>query len=115
VGGAAGAEDADLGQGEHPAVQHCAIAVLLVGEGVVAGAPLVARIAWLPAFPHAAEERLESPLQSMQHFLHDLAVHRAVLQARLFQVGQLCALLGVRERDAATFPEAVLRSSSATL
>src|SRR5581483_7827060 len=74
----------DLAQHEKAVIESRAVAILLVGETVIAVAPLEARC--LPSF-HPAEERLIGLVQSRQDILQDLRVDVSVFRERRFQVG----------------------------
>src|SRR4051794_22118514 len=80
------------------ACESGAVAVLRIGEAVVAVATLEARIAGLLAGRHAAKERLESPVYAQNNILQDLTMDGAVLRAHLFDRGQLGLLFVVADR-----------------
>jgi hypothetical protein len=87
------ADAAKLGQAEDAPVEHGAIAVLGIGEGVVAVVALKAgRARRLPS-GDSAEERLIRCVYAAQHILQDLRMDLGVFGARDFEVWQLHGLL----------------------
>jgi hypothetical protein len=67
-------ETPNLGEDEGAVVQSGAVAILLVGDGLGAVAPLEAREARLLASLEATEERLIRLVQPRQHVLQDMRV-----------------------------------------
>src|SRR5258706_14645876 len=97
-------EAPNLAQDEIAVIQLDTVAILLVGETVVAVAPLKARETWLFPPRQTTEERLVRLVQPREHILQDVCVDRSVLREIRPQVLQLCFLLVARDRDAAPLP-----------
>jgi hypothetical protein len=87
-----------------PAVQHHPIAVLGIGERVVAVPSLEAGIARLLAGLEAAEERRKSSIQAFEHILQDLGMDLSVLRADGLHLAQFPRLLLVAHRDPTPLP-----------
>ena len=58
-------------------LQHYAVAILGVGEGVVPVPPFEPSITRLPAFLGSFKEAFERPFQSHSNILQDLRIHLA--------------------------------------
>ena len=84
----------DLRQHQETVVQPGAAVLthLRIGEALVAVAALEARIPWLLACFHAAEERLVRLVQAVQDVLQDLGIEVPVVGTRLLEARQLCRL-----------------------
>ena len=108
-------DTAKLGETEHAAVQHRAVAILRIGEGMVAVGPLETWVAGCFTFFHSAEERLIRRVHPAQHVLQDLRMHLPIVRARGFQVRQLRGLLIVARADTLATPHHALRCSRARL
>src|SRR5262245_4455438 len=94
----------DLRQHQTAVIQPGAVAVLLVGERVVALAPPEAREPRLLARLHPPEERLIGLVEACAHVLQHMAVDGRVLRHGLADGLDFCFLLVARERDVATCP-----------
>jgi hypothetical protein len=90
----------NLRQAEHPAIQDRAVAILGIGEGVLAVSTLEARIARRLPSGDSAEARLIRLVHPAQNVLQDLGMHRALFRETGFEVRQLRGLLGVGGADA---------------
>src|SRR5262249_44609220 len=84
---------ANLRQDYVSVVQRGAVAILLVGEGVVAPAALEAWKADRLARLHPAEERLIGVVQAGEHILQDMAVESGVVGTLRPDILQLGCLL----------------------
>ena len=69
----------NLGEDQKAVVQGRPVAELLIGEGVLAGARLIAREARLLSRLHAAKERLIGLVEPREHILQDVLVDGRVL------------------------------------
>src|SRR5262249_42243798 len=91
-----------------PVLQPGTVAVLLVGEGVLAVLPLKAGKAWFLAVGYAAEERVIRRVQSRQHILQDGGVEGAKIgRAHAFpprRSSDLTALRPLFDRTRYPFP-----------
>src|SRR5262245_5442258 len=87
-------EAANLGEDQIPVIQVGAAAVLLVGEGAIAPAPLERGEPRRLSTRQPTEERLIGPVQTDEHIFYDIAVDGRVLRERYLQVLQLGFLLG---------------------
>src|SRR5262249_14756247 len=90
----------DLGETEYATIQHGAVAILWIGEGVIAVLALEPGIARRLASRYSPEERLIGLFHSTQHVLQDLGVHLTVVGAIRFEIRQLVGLLIVCGADA---------------
>ncbi len=99
--GPAHRDPSNLGEDEGAVIQPGAVAIFLVGEGVVTVASLGAREAGLLARLHPAEERLVGLVQAGEHLLQDVAVDGGVFPEVLADALQRGFLLVARDRDAA--------------
>jgi hypothetical protein len=68
-------DPANCRQAEHATIQHRAVAILGIGEGVVAGLALEARVLRCLPVRDALEERLIRPLDPPEDILHDVGMH----------------------------------------
>jgi hypothetical protein len=95
------------GQDQEALVQRRSIADLLVGQGVIAIAPLKAGVAGCLASLHAAKEGWKGALKAREHILQNLRMRLPVFGTCLLDSGQLSALTGSGDADAA-FPPGLL-------
>src|SRR5262249_34217244 len=94
--GPADREASTLAQDEIAVVESGAVAILLVAEGMVAGAPLATRGARLLTRSQSAEERLIGPVAADEHILQHVAMTRGLLRKGSPQFLQLGFLLETR-------------------
>src|SRR5262249_52630836 len=94
----------DLRQDQEAVVQGGAVAILLVGEAVVAVAALETGVAGRPARLHPTEEGLERAVQAREHVLQHLRVEVAVFGPHRLDGGQLGALAGGGDGHATFLP-----------
>src|SRR5215469_12651242 len=97
-------DPSDLGEYQLVVIDGGSSAELLVGETRGAVGALQARIPWLFAILHPAEEPLEGAVQAGQHVLQDLRVDVLVLGPHRFDAGKIGALLGTDDAHAACVP-----------
>ncbi len=102
--GPAHRDASELGEDEEPVIEAGTVAILLVGERVVAAAPLEAREARLLAVRQAPEERLIRLVQPRQHVLQDVRVDCGVFRELGADHLQLRLLLIARDGDVAALP-----------
>src|SRR5262249_15800540 len=103
----------ELGEHQRAVIKSSAVAILFVGEGMVAVRAVEPRKARLFAIRYPAEERLVRLVEAGQHILQNVAGNGGRLRAPLPRVLEFGFLLVAREGDAAALPggDALLQSS----
>src|SRR5262249_41527217 len=91
---------ANLRQTEHAAVQHHVAAILRIGEGVVAIAPLKARISGVLTRLQATEEALKGTLNAPDDILQDLCIDLGIFRVGVLELREFRLLLIVAGADA---------------
>src|SRR5262249_49324217 len=94
----------DLREHQKTVVYSGTVAILLIGETIVAVGPLKVRIARCLTRLYAVEERLERSVQSGEHILQHLGVDVAVFGPHLLDGGQLGALASGADAHPALLP-----------
>jgi hypothetical protein len=95
----------DLGEDAIPILELGAVAILLIGERVVAVPPMKAGETGFLAVRHAPEEGLIGLVQSSQHILQNMAIDGTVLGQVRAQGLEFRFLLIAREGHAALLPQ----------